>query len=255
VEKSFQLSHPIFFAKKKKPFAFLFSPSLFSFVFKKDGRQKKIIKKRKSFFTLLELSVAFSLISIIVFFLLVGLKNFFFMEKKIERAKEDMMQNMHLQIRCNHLFSQLLPSSFLTRGTPALYTSLFPKETQNCLICAFDNGLDPDPKFSGPVLGRIFLNKNKELHLILWPLEKDGSIPTIYREEKLLTNVEKISFEFFTQEKKGTSLCWRWVSKWPEEKKELPSMIRLCYQRQGKKIPFAFFPPFAPPISYDKERQ
>ncbi len=200
----------------------------------------------------MELSIAFSLIATIVFFLLLGLRNFLLVEKKIEQTREEVHQNLHLQIRLDHLFSQLIPSSFIANVSSPLYTTRFPKEMAISLVCVFDNGLDPDPKFSGPVLGRIFSTKEQELHLIIWPLEKDGSIPSVWREEKLLSHADKASFAFFTKEEKGAESDWTWVSEWSEEKNELPVMIRFSFQNGGKKTLFAFFPPNASPIPYKK---
>jgi hypothetical protein len=215
--------------------------------------QKILCKITKHPFTILELSIAFSLIATIVFFLLIGTRNFLLFEKKIEIAKEEVQEHLHVQIRLEHIFSQLIPSSFIPNATAPLYTSPFPKEKEKSLVCIFDNGLDPDPKFSGPVLSRIFLS-NQEIHLVIWPLEKDGSIPNVWREEMLLTGIDTFSFAFFTKEKKSTQSFWTWLPDWPEEKNELPLMIRLSTQKKGKETLFAFFPPFAQPISYEAQQ-
>ncbi len=209
---------------------------------KSAGLKDCTIKKQS--FTLLELLIAFALISTIIFSLLFSLRNFLLFEKKIAHAQEEVHQNLHVHMRLHQIFSQLLPPS-LSQSTPSpsLYTLLYPKETQKSLVCIFDNGLDPDPKFSGPVAGRIFLTKDQELHLILWPLEKDGSLPTIWREEVLLVHVENFYFEFFSEEKKDAESIWSWKEMWPQEKKELPLMIRLSLQKGGRNTLFAFFPP------------
>lgn len=150
----------------------------------------------------------------------------------------------HLQTRLQNVLSSISHDSF---DTP-LYTKQFEKEPYPSLVAIFDNGIDPDPAFSGAVLGRLFLDGEHNLSLASWPLDKNKNHP--WRKEILLPHVESFEFEFLGKNsatehgKKETirpinaALAWR--TRWPKSQTEIPSIIRLTLQEEKSQEPLRF---------------
>ncbi|PIS02321.1 MAG: hypothetical protein COT85_06020 [Chlamydiae bacterium CG10_big_fil_rev_8_21_14_0_10_42_34] len=160
----------------------------------------------------------------------------------------------HLQARLQTIFSSI------DRGSiqPYFYTKQFGKEKTPSVVAIFDNGIDPDPAYSGSVLGRIFLDAENNLSCAMWPLGKEKNLP--WRTEILLPNVEDFEFEFLGKNsatKPGKKerirpingdLAWR--TSWPKSQKSVPSIIRLSIQenRGGNPLHFAFILPTPDPF-------
>jgi len=136
------------------------------------------------------------------------------------------------------IFSSLVQDSinpfFFTDSTPSFHLHLI-----------FDNGIDPDPEFSGAVQGLIFLDEEHNLCLQVQPLG-DGGIPP--RQEILLSEVEEFAFGFFG--KKNDLFTWK--KEWPKLDRALPSMIRLKAYQNKTLLRFAFsIPSSYPMVEYE----
>jgi hypothetical protein len=177
---------------------------------------------KKSNFTLLEVIIALFLTSI----LLIALLNFFvrtvFFEKKIETLKKEVFKKEHLQIRLSNIFSHI------NKSFENYFYTEKEKNTLLSLYLTFNNGIDPDPSFSGPVFGKIYIDQN-DLKLTIYPLNEAKQ-----RTETLFQDVKKLEFLFFTKEKN-----FEWQNNWPQEKQSLPSMLKLKINEES----FAFFMP------------
>ncbi|MBX9744055.1 MAG: hypothetical protein K2X08_02455, partial [Chlamydiales bacterium] len=171
------------------------------------------------------LALLASLLSILLSFFTSSAK----MDVKLEKAKDALLQRQHLTQRLQSLFTSMIPS----RDGDALYTKIFPKETHASLIVYFDHGIDPDPAFSGPSLGRIFIDKQNQLCLAVWPKEREKK-QTSVRFEVLLQDVYDAKFHFLTK-KSNQSIGWE--DERPEKEKEpIPCLIRLdLWQQEDKK--------------------
>lgn len=147
-----------------------------------------------------------------------------------------------VQTRLQSILCSLDKSSF--------YTNTFEKRLS--LVVTFDNGVDPDPLFSGTIIGRLWLDEKHNLVLTTWPLNHEES--TSWRTEVLLTGIENLEFQFFGK-KESLQEEYNWQSTWPQSKMEIPSMIRLIIQEKSKKDPlnFAFHLPTALPLITYKE--
>lgn len=157
-------------------------------------------------------------------------------EKKIDAARVEIASRQRLQMRLQSLFTSLKRGNF----QPTFYTKIFPEEENASLITLFDNGIDPDPAFSGAVLSRIYLDEENNLSLVLWPVEKEKTRP--WRKEILLSNVTSFSFEFM----KASPLGWQ--PNW-QKSPEIPSLIRLTVRTSQKEpLKFAFILPSAEPM-------
>ncbi len=129
----------------------------------------------------------------------------------------------------------------------------------------FDNGIDPDPMFSGQVEGKIYLDEKKNLRLMTRPLGQEEEAPA--RNEILFAQVDSFAFEFLGRKTAPDSgvketfrpitaeYCWR--SCWPKNLKEAPSIIRLLVYEKSNKEPtsYTFILPILEPFAtYSKKK-
>jgi len=200
---------------------------------------------------LMELLVALALIGLVLSLLLKFFSNTLRMDRKIDLLRHEIYAREHVVLRLTHVFTSILPRSALPDTTRApLYTT---KQQIPALHIVFDNGIDPDPRFSGAVLGEIQLNEEGQLLLSLQPLS--GPEPAPRRSELLLQQVKKLEFQFPIQHRPptapGTPL-FEWQNSWSKEKTTLPSLIRILAKQGDQELAFAFQLPFAEPICYEK---
>ncbi len=151
-------------------------------------------------------------------------------ETKIDRARKELLERQGLQTRLQDLF--------LSADSSSLYTKKLPGDEKESLIAIFDNGIDPDPVFSGKVMARVYLDGDRNLSLALWPHDPGEKKNRPWRNEILLTNVDDCEFLFFG---KAPSQEFAWESRWPSNRKENPSMVRLRVQLNRNPLSYAFF--------------
>lgn len=203
---------------------------------------------------LFEILIALSLTAILLTFLFSFFVESAKIEKKLDTARMAISNRGHLQTRLQTVLTAI------DRGTaePFLYTKQFEKEKSLSLIALFDNGIDPDPSYSGSIIGRIFIDQQKNLCLATWPLDKNKNRP--WRKEILLPHVESLEFEFLgkrsaTEHGKKekirpitATLAWR--SFWSITQDDIPSIIRLSVREEKQKEPlrFAFILPTSEPF-------
>ena len=189
-------------------------------------------KKTRRHLFLLEILVGLSLMALILSALFTSMARGAKLEKQVESARAILLERQRLHTRLQDVFLSLNKGSLF-------YTYRFPDDQQESLITVFDNGIDPDPHFSGEVLGRIFLDEQRNLSLVIWPLNAKGpSRP--WRKEILLAKVEDVHFEFFGKTVESP-VQLKWVKHWEKQKKELPSMVRLFLVQKQTPLSFAFF--------------
>lgn len=164
----------------------------------------------------------------------------------------------HLQNRLQSILSSIDRSA----SEPFFYTKQFEKEKSLSLIAIFDNGIDPDPAFSGSIMGRIYLDEESNLCLVSWPISKAKERP--WRKEVLFPKVKSFEFEFLG--KKGVeegkekvraitpNLVWK--SSWAKNERQIPGIIRLMLTEEGNKEPirYAFILPTMEPFVTYRER-
>lgn len=203
---------------------------------------------------LLEILMALSLTAILLTFLFSFFVESVKIEKKLEIARMTVISRGHLQTRLQTILSAIDLNSI----EPFLYTKQFDKEKSLSLVTVFNNGIDPDPNYSGSVRGRIFLDEERNLCLLTSPLgdEKEKN----WRKETILPHVESFEFEFLgkktaserAKNEKTTpitaTLAWR--TEWTESQGGIPSVVRLRVIEQKSKEPlrFAFILPSPDPF-------
>jgi len=172
-------------------------------------------------------------------------------QKKIEKASHTILQLQRAQERLNSVLTNQ------SSETPIFYTTFFPDDTiSSSLVISFNAGTDPDPKYSGTLLGRIHVSKEKNLLFTYWQTDKEG-----YRSEILLQQVNDLQWNFLSQtlEKQANIQTlannWAWLKDWPKKKVSSPEIIRLVLwcgiERKTQKNPniqWAFIPTTINPI-------
>lgn len=186
---------------------------------------------------LFEILIALSLTAILLTFLFSFFVESARMEKKLDTARMAISNRAHLQTRLQSVFSSL--------SQEGLYTKQFGKEKGTSLVAFFDNGIDPDPAYSGSIIGRLFIDEENNLSFATWPLDADKNRP--WRKEILLPHVERLELEFLgkkTADAHGkkekirditANLAWR--THWQEG---TPSIIRLTLQEKEGTEPLRF---------------
>ncbi len=150
-------------------------------------------------------------------------------EVRLQRTREQGLARAYVQTRLEQIFTNLVAED--PKG------SIYTKDSD--LVVVFNNGIDPDPSFSGPILAKIYLDEEQNLALALWPIEEVKKKERIWRKEVLLRNVSHCEWEFLgekqglsTPEKQkvtvrpvNASLEWR--SHWPLSVGGMPAVVRL----------------------------
>jgi hypothetical protein len=175
------------------------------------------------------------------------------MDQKIERAQHALLERQHLQNRLQSVLTSIVPDG---EGS-SLYTKAFKKNEDSSLVVFFDNGIDPDPQFSGPTLARIFIEQDC-LCLALWPQDRDKMKKGPVRQEILLHNVSSFSFRFLV---KNIDRSIEWKKEWPKKESwKIPSIICLDLwqgidKNEEPNLNLAFIlPSQEPPIYYGEKK-
>gem|GEM_PF-3021979 len=146
------------------------------------------------------------------------------MEKKMKKAKENVLFKHNLWVRLNGLFSNLVVGKSV-------------KVKDDKLYFYYDNKIDLNPKFSKTIFSILFLDENKNLILYSFPDEKDMKLK---REEILARDIEKIRFIII---KKKSLIV-------PSKKNKIALKIKI--KNKNKNFSFTFFV-FSAPIIYFEE--
>jgi type II secretory pathway pseudopilin PulG len=202
-------------------------------------------------FILLELVIALGLTAILLTVLFRFFAGSVRMDRKVEDARASLYQRQHFQTRLSKVFTSIVPRSSLPPSSGSSFYTLDEKSTG--FVAVFDNGIDPEPAFSGPILGKVFLDDGN-LSLALWPIEKKEK--KLYRKEVLLRNVENMRFQFLAkktfQNPDAAAIAinptLEWRTNWPKNRWDIPSTIRLIVLQEGQEIAFAFTLPLIEPI-------
>lgn len=199
-------------------------------------------KKRTAI--LFEILIGLGLISILLTCLFTFVIECAKCDVKLDAAREKIGQRIYLQTRLQSVLTSLTSSD-------SFFTLKLEKEKDESLMIQFDNGIDPDPTFSGPICGKFHLDGDR-LMLTTWATEHEEKS----REEILLSGVDRFEFEFLgkkndSKEKMRTinaELAWR--SRWAKTDLAIPSIIRLLVWEKKEKEPvrFAFLLPSSEPF-------
>ncbi len=191
--------------------------------------------------------VALGLLSLLLATLFSFLLQSVVIEKKVATAREAVLMRQGIQLHLEEMLTSLLPWEPQALTPPPLYTLC--EGDRVVLYLLFDHGIDPDPAFSGAVMGKLFLDEKGNFVSIITPLPSaiDGPLP--YRKEVLFSKVSRCEFQFFSMQREsseGVPVLWK--REFSEKERQTPSMVRL-YLWDEKEIcwSFVFFLPSASP--------
>lgn len=190
--------------------------------------------KKKKALTLIEVMIALVLTSILLTTLFNFYKRLFITRSDIQKCKETILQRVWTQQRLAQIFDKTLPEVEQEKGL-IFFSTDHSNALGPVLYFFYDNGIDPDPSFCGPLKAMLYLSIDKKLTLSTF----SG------REEILCERINSLRFSFF-DEKEAV-----WKQQW-SEKEQLPLMVKMILDEN----PFVFFLPSANKmISYKKPAQ
>lgn len=200
---------------------------------------------RKSFMTLLETLIAFSLLSILLIFVFGLFKELSELTRHTEMAQKESFKMRYLETRLGFIFERVVNEKENARNF-VFYTQPLNRSISNSpsLIMSFNNEVRKNPQFSGDVLVRFYLDNNKQFRLATWPLKVDDP-HQYFHEEILMDEVASISYLFYSPphqvndsntivtDKEGTKKSPAkdtWQPEWSIDYKEMPSMVEISIE-------------------------
>lgn len=233
----------------------------------------------KKYFTLIEVIIALTLISILMTFLFGFYQNMTVVQNGLDKTREENFRRLYLQQRLTDILSTASVEENLFGNRELIFYTTKDENTsmlENSLILIYNNGVNALPWFSGTVLGRLYLDKNGRLCLTTWPSpalwKKEGKVldklPS--KREILLEDVQNLSFEFYvppiaeevkvkpkevtTGREKIEPAPGEWHKEWPDAYRELPALVKVVVETESMDK-FIFVIPvanFGRPIIYLK---
>lgn len=193
---------------------------------------------KKRFFTLIEVMISISLLSIIIMFLFNYFVKITKIEKKIDIIRNETFDKSLLHVRLNYIFTQIKRDNFFNKSSIYLENEKFP-----ILFTIFDAGIDPDPNFSGFIQGRLYVDKAKNLCL-----EKLSNDEKNKRKEILFKNIKSLEYKFLSKKDEKLKKFIKdditknifWYNSWPKDFSEMPSIVHMTI---NKDLKYVFFIP------------
>lgn len=199
------------------------------------------VRRIKRSFTLIEVLLALSLLSFVLFFFLGHLKTFVKLKARLQQAESVVTSRALLSQRLETIFSgmeKLLPSD-----DSCFYSTKH--DGKDNLHFRFDAGIDFEKAFSKKLEAELCLKNNQ---LILKTTSND-LVPNTFREEVLMDGVNRMKTTFYTlpnpfdQDKKKIQKSFKMESNWEEDRLEPPAILHLTLTLEnGKELEYTFFP-------------
>jgi hypothetical protein len=177
-------------------------------------------RKKRYPLTLLELMVAFSLVSILLVTLWGLYRSWLVTSEKNQKLQSQVHKMVFLKERLDKI--ALLVASSQEGDANYLFTPQEKVEGLPTVCLSYYNQPDPTSSFNGKVCSLLYLNSVKELCLATWSQEKEARI------DLLLQGVSAFSLSYFDPQ---TNL---WREDWPESFHHLPLWMRLKVEADPK---------------------
>lgn len=176
--------------------------------------------KKKYSITLIEVVIALSILSVLIFTLFSLYRNLSKGEEKLTRSMMKVYEKHQCYAVLQRIFSQLQ----LEEET--FYTEADPVKRENALVLKWNNAVQMNPELSGPIEGKIY---SKEGTLYLQYLKKNK----VLDEMPLFENVESMNFQFYNVELN------EWMKNWDKQAKSFPAIVKIDFKTKEKKsLPF-----------------
>jgi hypothetical protein len=215
----------------------------------KDKIQKKVrqFMQCRRLFTLVELMVALALVGGIVALLLFTYRTTAMARGRIDKVLEPVRQRAALHHRLQDLFFHA--STFQDSN------HFFCITAEPALLLTYHYGIDPDRRFSGLVLGKLYLDGGGRLVFATWPLPQyhDEHREPPCRQEVLFSGVDELEIEGLQRATRlpvqtnsiqtggqPPILTAGWHSLWPKEDKEGPALVRLTLVKNSHRESFTY---------------
>lgn len=208
--------------------------------------------RRRQMMTFLEVIIAMGLAMLVLTTLIFFYRQINDINSKMEKLEKSAFEQSYIELRLAQVMSQAVPPN---NNDAFFYTNV------NSLVLSFMNGVDLDKKFSNLVLGRFYLDKNKNFCLATWPSPKTWKAgePIPMKKEVLLSDVDAVSYDFFVPPEKDRSRISKgsitvepkatWHKDWSKDYKQLPAMIRIHLTKKGGEVlTFAYPFPNSPMV-------
>jgi hypothetical protein len=173
----------------------------------------------KKTFLLLEILIGLSLAGILLGFLFVFTVQNARGQKKTETARTISLTRTGFQTRMQDIFLALdlkVPSPFYTE--------------EGKLIFIFDQGVDPDPAYSGTIRGKLFLDPDKNIVLETSPLSSEEEPDFLPRKEILFAKTGGFEIELLGGKHlpilRELTPTLAWHKEWPSNRSFPPSQVR-----------------------------
>ena len=208
------------------------------------------MRKKKSFI-LIEALIATSIFALLFITIFSIWQNWQEFDQVLYKKKHRQEKSLVLGTRLQNIFLNALTPK--EKGKPPIF--FFSQEglannlNSQSLIFYYDHGADRGKVLSGKLLGKLYVDENQALQLILWPApyKRDG-IPEVYRQETLLEGVISIEFKFFrtadekakdtkdTKDKDSDEAPRLiWTSSWQKDYQLLPTLMSMKVTFSEKK--------------------
>lgn len=188
------------------------------------------MRLRKQFFTLIEVIISLGLTLMI---LTVLLGAYFQAEKSSvlwQNREKETFPERYLQHRLAEVFQTIGKVDQTETFFFTLDHGPFTLPGTPSLVFTYNNGTVMDPALSGQVLGRLYVNKDRDLSLVTFTDRESwiqDLLPPLHREV-LLKDVQSLQFEFF-QIAPDKEASFR-KDGWPKDLKYAPGAIKLTYK-------------------------
>lgn len=180
------------------------------------------MKKNKRAFILTEIVIALALASMVFSFLFRSYFDFIKSNLLLQAIEEKVHFEHKVYLRLSQVFDSLDKPQLFPQfpAKNPLYTQVNDADQKLCFI--FNNEIDPDPQFSGEVIGELYLKKDVLFLNII--SKKDHK-----RIEIEHPGISHVKWEFFDPETKT------WASDWPKEKSFPPLILKLTIKENVAK--------------------
>lgn len=211
--------------------------------------QRTCLFLRKTYMTLLETLIAFSLLSIVLVFVFGFFRELAEITRLTDQTQKESFTKRYLESRLSYIFERIVNEK--ESGRIFYFYAQPPNRNHwhgTSLILTFNNEVRRDPNYSGDVLGRLYVdNKDHTLRLAIWPLHVKE--PHEYMQEEILfENVVNVNYSFYAAPEKiqnakeihsGKKIDpdekfpekdkWH-ENEWPATYNEMPSLMKMTVE-------------------------
>lgn len=195
---------------------------------------------RRRHFTLIELLVALTLTAGLLGTLLFTYRTTALARRDIDLLLWPMRERLALDERLQELFFNV--------ALKDQWGHWFFTTPEHSLVFSYHNGVDIDPKFSGLVLGNLYVDSDQRLILATWPHPQRYQLPQPpFRQEVLQAGVSRLEVACYeppfqrdpylrpidstdpiqTGRSRQTMTPQKWHEDWPLQARENPALVRL----------------------------